>query len=158
MSEERTIIEIGGVKLEVDLRQAKRIEHIRIGDKVKILKKNDYGDPAVYAGVVVGFEPFASLPTICVAYVDREYNKASIKVVHINAKAKNYELIVAGDDDLGAERDSIAALFNRQIAEKQREIEVLEEQRTYFETNFRQYWERVVQFGATESTLATEPS
>ena len=41
MSEKR-IIEINGVKLEVDLSQARVVENYRIGDNVKILQ-NEYG-------------------------------------------------------------------------------------------------------------------
>jgi hypothetical protein len=41
---EKTIIEVSGVKLEVDLRQARRIEEIRIGDRVKVLTKDYSAD------------------------------------------------------------------------------------------------------------------
>ena len=33
MSNEKTIIEVNGVKLEVDLRQAKRIETLQVGTR-----------------------------------------------------------------------------------------------------------------------------
>ena len=33
-------IEINGIKLEVDLRTAKRIDQFKVGDNVKVLKKN----------------------------------------------------------------------------------------------------------------------
>lgn len=36
---ETTIIEINGVKLEIDLRHAKRIDNLRVGDTVKVLRK-----------------------------------------------------------------------------------------------------------------------
>ena len=36
-------IEINGVKLEIDLRTAKRVDTFKIGDNVKVLKK-EYGD------------------------------------------------------------------------------------------------------------------
>ena len=35
-----TIIEINGLKLEIDLRSAKRIDSFRVGDNVKILRKD----------------------------------------------------------------------------------------------------------------------
>ena len=34
-------IEIGGIKMQIDLRQAKRIDTFKVGDSVKILKKGD---------------------------------------------------------------------------------------------------------------------
>lgn len=56
MENGKTIIEVNGVKLEVDLRTARRIDEIRIGDRVKVLIKG-YSDYKVHAGTVIGFEP-----------------------------------------------------------------------------------------------------
>jgi hypothetical protein len=63
MDKQTTIIEIGGVKLEVDLRSAKRIDELKIGSRVKCLQKPSYGEMKTLPGVIVGFEPFPSLPT-----------------------------------------------------------------------------------------------
>ena len=62
-----TVIEINGVKLEVDLRSARRIDTLRVGDRVKLLEKTSYGGPIVHHGVVAGFDPFPSQPTIIVS-------------------------------------------------------------------------------------------
>lgn len=139
---DRTIVEVNGVKLEVDLRTARRIDEIRIGDRVKVLTK-DYSGHRVSPGVVVGFEPFQDLPTIVVAYVDGQWNKADIKFLHYNSAAKDCEIVAAADEDFHADRDTILARFDRDIAAKEREIETIREQRAYFEQNFRAYWERV---------------
>lgn len=40
MDDGKRIIEIDGVKIEVDLRTAKRIDTYRVGDNVKILNKD----------------------------------------------------------------------------------------------------------------------
>ena len=37
--EEKRIVEIDGVKIEVDLRTAKRVDSYKVGDNVKILEK-----------------------------------------------------------------------------------------------------------------------
>ena len=71
-NENKTVIEVNGVKLEVDLRQAVRIDTLGVGDRVKVMVKI-YSDYKVYAGVVVGFEPFKELPTIIIAYLDTQY-------------------------------------------------------------------------------------
>jgi len=140
---EKTIVEVNGVKLEVDMRYARRIDEVRIGDRVKVLKKAGYGDEhKVYPGIVVGFEPFQKLPTIVVAYVDQDWSKAEVKFLHFNSKAEA-EIIHAADEDFHVDRDSIIARFEREIAGKQREIETIEEQRRYFETNFRGYWQKI---------------
>jgi len=139
---EKTIIEVNGVKLEVDMRYARRIEEIRIGDKVKVLIKN-YGGFAVHPGIVCGFEPFKELPTIVVAYVDQDWSKAEVKFLHYNSGVKETEIVAAADEDFHVDRDALFARFDRQIETKRREIETIEEQRRYFETNFRAFWQKV---------------
>ena len=136
---ETTIVEVNGIKLEVDMRTAKRIEVLRVGTRVKILNKPSYGDTKVYAGVVVGFEPFPSKPSILVAYMIEEYSKAEIKVIAINADTKDYEMVASIDDELFS-HDEIEKKFEKQIAVKQREINELKQQKHYFETNFAAYW------------------
>lgn len=140
----KTIIEVNGVKLEVDLRYAKRVENIRIGDKVKVLTKV-YDGHKVNAGIVVGFEPFKELPTIVIAYVEHDWNKADVKFLHYNKASKDVDVVMSVDDDLGVDRDVVCKRFDQQIAAKQREIDVIAEQKLYFETNFRAFWTRVEQ-------------
>lgn len=150
---EKTVVEINGVKLEVDMRYARRIEEIRVGSPVKILIKNGYGGHKVHAGIVIGFEPFKDLPTILVAYVEEEYNNASIKVVPINSSNKEYDLVAAVDKDFTVDREVILKKFNRQIAQKQREIEALMEQVNYFQTNFAAFWGQVTPQHEPETNL-----
>lgn len=145
---EKTLIEVNGVKMEVDMRYARRIDELHIGDRVKVLKKHGYGNEfAVFPGIIVGFEPFQKLPTIVVAYVEDSYSKAEIKFLHFNEKCEA-EIVHAADEDFHVDRDSIIARFNRDIAAKQREIETIEEQRRYFETNFRAFWQAIKQESA----------
>lgn len=133
-----TIIEVNGVKLECDLRVAKRIDTLKVGTRVKVLAK-EYSSHRVYPGVVIGFEPFRKLPTILVAYVESSYATAKVKVVSINAKSEDVELVASIDDEL-IERQEILALFDKQIADKRQEIAALEEQKSYFLTKFATYW------------------
>jgi hypothetical protein len=141
---EKTVIEVNGVKLEVDLRYARRVDEIRIGDKVKVLRKQGYGEQfVVHPGIVIGFEPFVQLPTIVVAYVDQDWSKAEIKFLHYNRDVKDVEIVASADEDFHVDRDSLIARFDKQIETKRREIETIEEQKKYFETNFRAFWERV---------------
>lgn len=138
---DKTTIEINGVKMEVDLRHARRIEEMHIGDRVKVLTK-DYSGHRVNSGTIVGFEPFNALPTIVIAYVELTYQKAEIKFRYFNSESKDTE-IVAAADDIETDRETILALFDRQLAAKQREMDEITDQRRYFETNFRAYWERL---------------
>jgi hypothetical protein len=141
MAEKKTIIEVSGVKFEVDLRTARRIENIKVGDLVKILKK-EYSSHSVHPGVVVGFEPFQKLPTIVIAYVELSWNSSDLKFLHFNAETKDHEVLLAGEE-FDLDRDQILKSFDKAIDTKQRELQDLESKRKYFETKFRQYWSPV---------------
>lgn len=145
---EKTIIEVNGVKLEVDMRHARRIEELRIGSPVKLLAKGGYGGQKVHPGIVIGFEPFKDLPTILVAYLEEDWQAASVKVVSINSKQENFDMIAAVDPDFAVDRANITKRFDRQIEAKKREIEVIEEQKRYFETNFKAFWSSVAKEAA----------
>lgn len=143
MAEGKTVIEVNGVKLEVDLRHAKRIDELRVGDRVKVLTK-EYDGHRVHAGTIVGFEPFASLPTIIIAYVAKDWNKAEIKFVHFNRQSKDIEIVKAIDDDsLDLDREMVLKTLDKDISTKQREIQEIENRKAYFLANFRAYWEPV---------------
>ena len=61
--EEKRIIEIDGVKIEVDMRTAKRIDTFKVGDNVKVLCKSG-DDFKVRPGVIIDFCNFKEKPTI----------------------------------------------------------------------------------------------
>lgn len=96
----KQIIEINGIKMEVDMRTAKRIDQFRVGDPVKLLI-NTSSDAEVMAGVIVDFENFSTLPTIVVAYCSSSYWSAELKFAHINSKTKDkYEIVASSEDTL----------------------------------------------------------
>lgn len=146
MNNETTIIEINGIKMEVDLRHATVVhDNIRVGTKVKLLEKSDYSAPKVYPGVVVGFENFQSLPTIIVGYIDTAVygGEAGIKMAYINtseAAAKKWELVPSQDDDLPIQKASVLERLDRDIRRKQDEIEDLERHRAFFLAHFGAYF------------------
>jgi hypothetical protein len=139
----KTIIEVNGVKLEVDLRHAKRVDELRVGDRVKVLTKG-YSDYSVHAGTIVGFEPFAKLPTIIVAYVEKSYQKAEIKFVHFNAQTKDVELVKAIDDDaIDIDKMNVIQQLDAEVARLRDQIAEVERRKQYFLDNFKAYWERI---------------
>lgn len=135
MSDKR-IIEIEGVKIEIDMRTAKRVDTIRVGSRVKVLKKG-YNDYIVHHGIVIGFEEFVSLPTIVVAYLEKTYNSSDIKFVYFNKQSKDVEIVVATDDDFDVDINDVVASFDRQIRAKENEIRDLEEKKQYFIKQFQ---------------------
>jgi len=152
MNAEKTIIEVNGVKLEVDLRHARVVhENLHVGSKVKVLAKGGYGGPVVHPGVVVGFEPFRELPTIIVAYLDISYAKAELNFAYINEKsADKWDLVPAVDDEIPVNRADVLAVFDREILKRQEEIRDFERRKEYFMRNFNVYFNAKVEPVKTE--------
>lgn len=135
------IVEIKGVKLDVDLREATAVETLRVGDPVRVLKKN-YGDTfAAHSGCVIGFDQFKELPTIVVAYIEASYSDASVKFLHYNEQSKDCEVIRADSATVDAfdEKEAIAAL-DRRIEKCAQDLKGAESQRAYFIENIRRAW------------------
>ncbi len=133
-------VEINGVKLEIDLRTARRIDTLRVGSRVKVLVKT-YSDFKIYPGVVVGFDPFQQMPSITVAYMDIDWSTAALKFIAINAATKNTEIVAAMDaDHLELSRDEILAKMDRQIATEEAKLQELTETRAFFLRKFGEYF------------------
>ena len=142
MNKETTVIEINGVKLEVDLRHAKRIDTLRIGDRVKLLEKQYSNNVTVHPGVIAGFEPFPSAPTIIVAYIERSYKAAELKFAYLrtNDTECKFEIVPSIDGDLALNPGDIVSEMNAQILSKEQEIADLAMRRDYFLANFQKYF------------------
>lgn len=151
MSDERQTIQIKGVKMDVDLRTAVRIDTLRVGDRVKVLKgATTYEGAKVHPGVVIGFEPFKTMPTVIVAFMEAGYGKHDLKFLYYNESSKDVEVIKSLDDDLlVVEKENVDRHFEREIAKKEGEIRELEEKRDYFHNKFRSYWAPVETAEAT---------
>lgn len=141
MPDEKQIIEINGVKLEVDLRHARRIEELRIGSKVKVLDGRGYGGATeVHAGVVVGFEPFPSQPTIIIAYVKGGWNEAKLDLIHYNAKTEKIEIVASLDEDFSVSRDDVFGWFTRERESLRVKMAELDAKEKFFRDRFKTYW------------------
>lgn len=139
MSNNMRVIEINGVKLEVDMRHARRVDELRVGSKVKVLVK-EYSDFKVYPGVIVGFEEFQKLPTIIVAYLVTSWSSADIKFLHYNGSTTEHEVVAASSDETELNRGEAVEYFDREIKKKKNELADLEEKKAYFERTFGVYW------------------
>ena len=145
MTPEKTVIEINGVKLEVDLRTAKRIDSIRVGSRVKVLSKQ-YSGYVVKHGVVIGFEPFEKLPTIIVATMEGTYDGAKLEFLYYNSETKDVELVIANNDDQASiDKNDIEAQIDSKVQRLKNEILELEHRKAYFQQKFACYWEPVEQ-------------
>lgn len=126
---EKTIIEINGIKLEVDLRTAKRVEHHKVGDPIKVLVKS-YGDSyKSHVGIIVGFDEFVKLPTITIMYVDLGYSNAEVKFLSLNAESKDIELAPMDTfDELTMKKTEAISHLLRNIEKKKLELQEAEVQ------------------------------
>lgn len=132
---ETTVIEINGVKMEIDLRHARQVHaNLRIGSRVKILNK-EYSSHTIYPGVIVGFENFQSLPTIVVAALVKDYSKADIKYYYVNGASK-HEMVPALDWYPDTNKAEVLNTFNMQIKKLMLDIEEIEIKKAYFAEHF----------------------
>ena len=135
--ENRQIIEINGVKLEVDLSTAKVVENYRVGDIVKVLTKAYSNEWQSHAGTIVGFDAFRNRPTIIIAYIENSYN-TDIKFIYYNADTENVEICPANSNDLAFSKETVIESMNREIANMKAKIEEIEQKRDFFINNFSQ--------------------
>lgn len=142
MEETKRIIEVNGVKLEVDLRNAKRIDNFKVGDGVKILLK-EYNDKYTsYLGTIVGFDAFENHPTIIVAYLKADYSSATINFAHINSESKDIEICAINDWDIPYTKSDIISKMDREMNKKEEELRELTEKKNYFLNAFGKYFEK----------------
>jgi len=141
MSEEHfKIVEINGVKLEIDLRTAKKVENFRVGERVKVLIKTYSESYTSHHGVIVGFDEFEELPTIIVCYVDTGHYENSIKFVFINTQTDNAEICHC-DTSIMVEKDTIIEKINTEIQSSIAKTEDLERKKDYFLRHFGAYFQ-----------------
>lgn len=136
--EEKRIVEIDGVKIEVDLRTAKRVDSYKVGDNVKILEKES-SDYKVKPGIIVDFAEFNELPTIVIAVFEEGsyYSRPSIKFINYNAKtSEKIEMVPASEDEIKVSIDSVVEMFEREISKKKNELLDLQNQLDYFMEKF----------------------
>lgn len=151
---DKRIIEINGVKLELDLRQAEvtQVDTFKVGDNVKVLVKPSYGDTKILPAVIVGFDNFRTLPTIIVAYLEVDYSKAEIKYAYINEKSET-EIVATSPGDVPFERDRVLELLDRDITEKEQALEGAVRKKALFVSQFGKLF---AAFDAVVEKIASE--
>ena len=136
--EDKRIVEIDGVKVEVDLRTAKRVDSFKVGDNVKILDK-DYNEYKVKPGIIVDFAEFKELPTIVIAVFEEGSwsSPPRISFIHLNAATSDkIELVPASEDEIKLSKDGVIEKFEREIQKKKNEYIDLQNQLEYFKKHF----------------------
>ena len=144
MDDQKRIVEINGVKIEVDLRTAKIVDQYRVGDPVKVLIK-EYGDSyQTHSGVIVGFDMFNQLPSINVAYAKMGYNEVEMKFVSINEKSKDTEIAPLQEYERKFDYIKAVQTFDRRIEKLKVEIEQIDSQKSWFIQNYEAFFKDVI--------------
>lgn len=134
---DKQIIEINGVRLEVDMRHAKVIENYKVGDNVKVLIKN-YSSYDTYPGVIIGFDAFEKLPTITVCYVQTSYSSAEIKFVSINNESKDIEIVHMQPHEKILDKSRALDYLDNCVREQEAKLDDMKRKRSYFLQQYNQ--------------------
>jgi len=140
---ELTVIEIGGVKMEIDLRHAKRVENFKVGDNVKVLVK-EYQDYKSYPGVIIGFDEYKNLPTIIICYIKTGYD-SKVEFCFLNKETKDTEICHMSTADMLIDQDSATKYLDREIEKKQHELLDMQLKRQYFIDNYKKHFITLVE-------------
>jgi hypothetical protein len=137
----KRIIEINGIKLEVDLSTAKRIDEFKVGDNVKVLKKTYNGSYDVLAGVITEFVNFKELPTMIIAVFRQDYSGVHLEFINFNSGTVDIEITPCCEHELKLEKCRVIDKFNQEIDKKKADMDELINKRDYFEKHFTKYFE-----------------
>lgn len=132
---DKRIIEINGIKMEVDLSTARRVDEFKVGDAVKVLKDNK-----VLSGAIVEFVNFRELPTIKVAVFSTDYWGSKIEFIYYNASTEGIEICPSAKEDFTIEKEGILQALDREIAKKRSELEDLKNKKTWFLNHYGKYF------------------
>lgn len=143
------IIEINGIKMEVDLRHVKVIENYKVGDHIKVLVK-DYDTYKSYIGIIIGFDDFENTPTVVIAYLKTDYGQASIQMLYFNKQTKDAEITSLNNWDIPVTKTQIINRFNEEVKKKETEIEDIKNKSNLFEELFGKYFEMKSNFSSEQ--------
>jgi hypothetical protein len=132
---EKRVIEINGVKMEVDLRNAKTVSSYKVGDTIKVLKKG-YSGYDVHFGVIIGFTEFKKLPTVEILYLKDNYSSADIDFLCYNAETEDVEIAPVHPYETLFSEASIVEKLDKQISNKEEELRTLRAKKAAFLQHF----------------------
>ena len=141
-NENLKIIEINGIKMQIDMRNAKVIEEYKVGDSIKVLIKSYNDNYHSYIGTIIGFDDFEKTPTVVIAYLKTEYSSASIEFLYYNSQTKDAEITALNDWDLPLTKSEVLKQFHREQAKKDQELKELIQKERIFEKLFGKYFEK----------------
>jgi hypothetical protein len=147
-NENKRIVEVDGVKLEVDLRTAKVIDHYKIGDPVRVLHPGEGYGSGIKAGVIVAFCEFEKNPAIEILELDTDYSGTTFRTVTIVSGQGNKVQIAPYSKYEGLiSQADVVTRFDRDIQKKELELADLKLKKKYFIDDFAKAFEQIVPTG-----------
>lgn len=136
-NEHTRIVEINGIKMEIDMRTAKvhTVENYKVGDFLKVLSKT-YSGHEVKTGVIVGFYGFKKKPTIIIATIDNSWGSSSLAFIHYTDGTEEIEIVPMDAEDLSVDVSKFITAFDREIDKKNMEIREIMAKRDFFMAHF----------------------
>jgi len=144
--ENKRVVEINGVKVEVDLRTAKVVEHFKVGDPVRVFHpKQDFSDAAIRPGVIVGFCEFDKTPAIQILELEVSYSGVSFNTVVI-AEGINNNLQIAPYNKFEGivSKADVVTRLDRMIQKAELDLSELMMKKKYFIDNFAKAFDEIV--------------
>lgn len=149
MNENKRIVEINGVKIEVDLRTAKVIENYKVGDPVKLLKKDYSNTFKSHPAVIVGFDEFKNRPTIIVCFLNSGYNSTAIEFAYLNKDSSDFEIAPMQDFERKVSFDTVARQYDKEIDVLTEAMNKKIKEKEWFVENYKRYFGKLFsEFGA----------
>ncbi|MBF2373596.1 hypothetical protein IA854_05470 [Listeria seeligeri] len=137
--EEKRMVEINGIKMEIDMRTAVRVDEFKVGDNIKVLDKN-YSNQKIHDGVIVEFLNFKDLPTIQIAYFERDWSGSEIKFLNINSESDSYEILPASAHEFELEKSAVVEKMKLEIESKKEEAARQQSKLDWFEKFYGKYF------------------
>lgn len=130
------IVEVNGIKLEIDEQTARTVDSYKIGDQVKVLIK-EYSAYKLHVGVIVGFANFEKLPCIEIMYVNpSSYDKDPLKFITIHAETEGTEIAPLNEAEVVLDKEDVLQRFEQGIRDAQNTLDDLTAKRDYFRARF----------------------
>jgi hypothetical protein len=138
------VVEIQGVKLEIDERTAKTVDSYKIGDPVKVLIKRYSDTYNVHPGVIVGFCDFRELPSIEIMYLETDISTDEpFKIKVLNEKSTDVDIAPVSEFDTLLDKQAVEERFARRKQKLEIELLELEKRHKFFNARFATAFERV---------------
>lgn len=144
--ENKRIVEINGVKLEIDLREAKVVESYKIGDPVRVFHpKSSYSHAEIRPGVIVGFCEFDKNPAIQIMEFKKDYSGMVFEIITIASGVESDIQIAPYNKYEGLiSQSSVVTQFDRLIQQKELELADLKLKKKYFIDDFAKAFGEIV--------------